>query len=282
MRRSAVTAWGWWTCGAALTACSFSVPASPGAGSDAITPDATPDATPIALVDTGLVVRYFIDEADAGQGPAELLDSAPDPLNIPITYGQAVYVDDGNRGLHWAVALGDGKIERGLGEPKLSSRLRDGTRLTMEVVVDVDGASGTTLCHIAGMRGSNPDFMLSAIGTSELRFHRPFNVLGASWDGINDHERMVVHVVYDATAPDPERRIELYKNGVMVPKTTSNPPSLGSSLDLSTASELMIGNHQDENRSIAGTIYYVAFYDQPLAVGELSNNAARLLANDDR
>ena len=264
----------------ALTACSYTAPAGSQPGNEDASLD--PDGAPLSLVDPGLVVRYFMDEASAGTEPTELIDSAPDPLNLPITYGQAVYVDDGNRGLRWAVALGTGKVEAGLGTPKLSTHLRDASRLTMEVVVDVDGANGTTLCNIVGMRGSNPDFMLSAIGQTELRFHRPLNILGASWETINHHQRMVVHVVYDTTATDPERRIELYKNGLVVAKTTTNPPPLDSTLGLPPASEFMIGNNQDETRSIAGTIYYVAYYDQPLTADEVANNAARLLANDDR
>jgi hypothetical protein len=92
---------------------------------------------------------------------------------------------------------------------------------------------------------------------------------------------MVLHVVYDATLADPERRVDLYKNGVLVPKTTSNPPPMGNSQTLSTASEFMIGNRQDQTQSIAGTIYYVAYYDRPLTLAEISNNAQRLLANDD-
>ncbi len=263
-----------------IVACSYTAPtdSQPIGDEDA---RLDPDSSTLALVDTGLVVRYFMDEAGDGQGPTELIDSAQDPLNLPITYGQAAYVDDGNRGLKWPVALGTGKIEAGLGVPKLSTRLRNASKITMEVVVDVDGANGTTLCNIVGMRGSNPDFMLSAIGQSELRFHRPFNISAASWDTINDHQRMVLHVVYDATAADPERRIELYKNGLVVPKSSSNPPSLDSTLGLAQASEFLIGNHQDQDRSIAGTIYYVAYYDQPLTADEVASNAARLLANDD-
>jgi hypothetical protein len=244
------------------------------------TPDATPDATPFALMDNGLIVRYFMDEASSGQLPTELIDSTASPLNIPITYGQAVFVENaGNRGLYWQNALGTGKVEVGVGAAKLAP-LRDPTTTTMEVVVDVDGADGTTISHIAGLRGLNPDFMLSAVGDNELWFHRPYNSLTATWVGVDDRERMVLHVVYDATHADEERRVDLYKNGVLVAKTTSNPPPMGNSETL--GSEFIIGNHQNQTQSIAGTIYYVAYYDRPLTVPEVTNNAQRLLANDDQ
>jgi hypothetical protein len=246
------------------------------------TPDATPDATTYVLMDDGLVVRYFMDEASSGQVPTELVDSTASPLNIPITYGQAVYVEnEGNRGLYWQSALGDGKVEMGLGAPKLAP-LRDVTRTTMELVVDIDGANATTISHIAGLRGINPDFILSAIGDNELRLHRPYNSLTATWVGVDNRERMVLHVVYDATLADPERRVDLYKDGVLVAKTTSNPPPMGDSETLSTGSEFIIGNHQNETQSIAGTIYYVAYYERPLTPAEVTNNAQRLLASDDQ
>lgn len=252
-----------------------------GTSTDA-SPDASPDATPFVLMDNGLVIRYFMDEASTGQLPMDLVDSAADPLNIPITYGQAVYVENaGNRGLHWQNALGNGKAEVSLGSPKLAS-LREVSTTTMEIVVDVDGADASTIGHVAGLRGSNPDLILSARGDSELLLHRPYNALTATWVGVHEQERMVLHVVYDATLGDPERRVDLYKNGVLVDKTTSTPPPMGDSETLSTASEFIIGNQQDQTQSIAGTIYYVAVYDRALTPSEVSNNAQRLLANDDQ
>jgi hypothetical protein len=232
-------------------------------------------------MDTGLVVRYFMDEASSGQAPTELVDSTASPLNMPITFGQPVYVEDGgNRGLYWQNAQGDGKAEVGMGSSKLMP-LIDVTTTTMEIVVDVDGAHPTTISHIAGIRGINPDFFLSALGDSELRFHRPYNSLAAAWVGVDDRERMVLHLVYDATHEDPQRRVDLYKNGVLVTKTTSNPPPMGQSESISPASELILGNHQTLAQSFAGTIYYVAYYDTALTPAEVTNNAQRLFANDD-
>jgi hypothetical protein len=137
--------------------------------------------TAFVLMDNGLIVRCFMDEASSGQLRSELVDSTANPLNIPITYGQAVYVEnDGNRGLYWQTALGDGKAELSLGSAKLAPLL-DVTTTTMEIVVGVDGADATTIGHIAGLRGINPDFLLSAVGDNELRFHRPYNALTATW-----------------------------------------------------------------------------------------------------
>ena len=248
---------------------------------DAATADSTPapDATPLSLIDRGLVLRYFMDEAGSGTVPIELIDSAPNPLNLPITYGQAVYVDDGNRGLYWQDALGSGKIEEALSATKLSTRLRNAMRVTMEIVVDIDGADDS---QISGLRGSNPDFMLAAAGSNNLRFYRPFGTVGATWDGSNDQERMVLHVVFDPSREDAMRRIQLYKNGVLVPKTTSNPPVQNSGVGLGNGDDFMIGNSQGEAQSISGTIYYVAYYDLPLMPGEISNNYQRLFASDDK
>ncbi len=42
------------------------------------------------LVDVGLLARYFIDEAGQGQGPSQLIDAAADPLNLTLSYVNAM------------------------------------------------------------------------------------------------------------------------------------------------------------------------------------------------
>ncbi len=283
-----------------LASCSFNPPGLSGddpeptgdaglvtADAGAIAADASaPDAMPPApLVDTGLVVRYFMDEAASGTEPQSLIDSsgvAPQ-LNLPIIYGQASYIDDGNRGLAWGTAGGNGKVEIGLGSAKLDSRLRRAQRLTIEIVVDIDGSGNAgAASELTGMRGGFPDFMLTAVNNGEIRFLKPFGTLGSTWPGVDTGERMVLHMVWNTTLSTGADRIRLYKNGVIQGKSEDDPPAQGSTVGLVASDDLIIGNSRAQNRSIAGTIYYVAYYDEPLSDGDIVNNAQRLLASDDQ
>jgi len=273
-----------------LVGCSYqpSVAQSPaGDGSsldDGGNADTTIDSTIPILVDRGLVARYFIDEAATGQAPASLVDSATNPLPLPITYGQASFTEDhGNRGLGWPASQGTGKVEISLGSTKLINQLAPARTVTIEVVAQIvaAGTAGSE-SQIAGLRGGNPDFMLTAVGSTDLRFFKPFGSEGATWLGVNNQQRMVLHLVFDTTRGDPAQRIELFKNGNAVTKNASAPPNQNSTVGLGSSDELVIGNRQGQDRSIEGTIFYVAYYNVALDASEIANNAQRLLADDDR
>jgi hypothetical protein len=252
----------------------------------ATTGDTAGDSAVIPLlVDRGLVVRYFMDEAASGQTPTSLTDSASSPLSLPITFGQASFIEEGgNRGLNWPASQGSGKAELSLGSTKVNNLLSPARTVTIEVVARITGAGtagSSNESQIAGLRGGNPDFMLTAIGSTDLRFFKPFGSEGATWTGVNNQQRMVLHLVFDTTRVDAQQRIELFKNGGVVAKNASAPPTQNSTVGLGSGDEIMIGNRQSSDRSIQGTIFYVAYYNVALDALEIANNAERLLATDD-
>jgi hypothetical protein len=252
----------------------------------ATTADTAGDSAVIPLlVDRGLVVRYFMDEAASGQSPTSLTDSASSPLSVPITFGQASFIDEnGHRGLNWPASQGSGKIELGLGSTKIQNQISPARTVTIEVVARIAGAGtagSSNESQITGLRGGNPDFMLTAIGATDLRFFKPFGTEGATWVNVNNQQRMVLHLVFDTTRADAQQRIELFRNGGVITKTASSPPSQSSTVGLGSSDEFVIGNRQGSDRSIQGTIFYVAYYNVALAADEIANNAQRLLATDD-
>jgi hypothetical protein len=293
--------------GLVLGACSFNGRVdnlSNGSDADPLAPDADPNAAdanagngdadiadpadgappPSPLVDTDLVVRYFMDEASTGKAPTQLEDSAPNPMALPITYGQASYAENqGHRGLQWASAGGDGKAHKNYSGTKLITRLNPSSKVTIEVVIEIENAIGDSGSQIAGVRGGNPDFMLTASGNDSLRFYRPYGTHSATWSGVHSQERMVLHLVYDTSQPDQGERVKLYKNGVLLPKTDISPPTQNSSFSMGSSDALAIGNKPGgtADESLEGTIYYVALYDNALSLGDVQNNAARLLVSDD-
>lgn len=247
------------------------------------TDSTTPDAPLVTLVDRGLVARYFNDDAASGQSPSSIADSAPSPQNLPITFGPATFTEDnGNRGLRWQTSQSAGKIEVTLGTTKLRTELAPKHTVTIEVVVQITsaGAAGSE-SQITGLRGGNPDFMLTAFGTADLRFFKPFGTEGATWLGANTQQRMVLHLVFDTDRTNANERIELFRDGAPLIKSTGSAPTMGSSVGLGASDSFVIGNRQSQDRSIGGTIFYVAYYNVALAPAEIANNAQRLLANDD-
>lgn len=252
-------------------------------GNDDAAGDVAADTVLPTLVDRGLVVRYFMDEADSGQLPTTLTDSAAAPLALPITYGQMTFFEtDGHRGLTWPASSSSGKAEIALGSTKLATDLATSSRVTIEVVADIKGAGlAGSESRIAGMGGGNPDFALTAVDATDIRFFRPFGTVGATWVNGNTRARMILHLVFDSTQADAAQRIELYQNGIKLVKTTSSPPGQNQTVGLGSNDQLVIGNRQTSDRSIAGTIFYVAFYNQALDSAEITNNAQRLLVNDD-
>lgn len=235
-----------------------------------------------ALVNDGLVGRYFIDEAASGKVPTSLADAASSPQAIPIIYGASSFTEvAGNRGLAWQASGGTGKLEIGLGGTKYLNAFNPATRVTIEVVAQIANAGGAgSESQIAGLRGSNPDFMLTALGSTDLRFFRPFGNNGATWSGVNQGQRMVLHLVYDSNE-SAEERIQLYKNGTLVPKTASSPPQPGQAVGLGGSDKLIFGNAPNQDRSIQGTIFYVAYYNAAFDAGKVANNAMRLIVDDD-
>jgi hypothetical protein len=253
---------------------------------DAAVTDAAVDSEMLpTLVDRGLVVRYFMDEAASGTAPANLIDSAPSPLSVPISYGQASFIEEnGNRGLHWPASQSTGKAETAFGSTKLISQLTPSSTVTIEVVAQITGAgtAGGGESQIAGLRGSNPDFMLTAIGSTDIRFFRPFGTEGGTWTNANNQQRMVLHLVFDSNRTNASDRIVLFRNGNPLAKSTGTAPNPGQTVGLGSSDDLMIGNRQGQDRSIAGTIFYVAFYKEALDATEIANNVERLLADDDQ
>jgi hypothetical protein len=263
-----------------LAACSF----ENGAGT---TRDATTDSDGVidvradVLTSRGLVARYFIDETSLDVDPVALIDSAPNPLALPITYTPFIAYTQlpTGRGLSWSSAADDGRASVAIGTTKLAA-LAGATAWTFEIVVDVrsQGTQSRLIGVNDGVSGYGKASLLTGNAT-DLRLYMEPEV--ASWSGNVDLAvgRIVVHAVVDTTAATD--RATLHVGGTRVMRTTSDygtgtVPSFG-------ASEFFtLGNVEGAARSFVGDIYYAAVYDVALTQPEIEVNAALLLANDDR
>ncbi|WAS93188.1 hypothetical protein [Nannocystis punicea] len=261
------------------------------------TGDETTGPPPPLLIDDGLLVRYFLDEAASGQSPTHALDAAPDPLDLPLVYDgmggmNPVYVEEaGHRGLRWPMPGLDGRATIAAADTKLQSGLQNRTAATIEIVVEVDAVTdlGSRLTHIG--RGIEPGhFTLRSSKIDRLEFYWKGDVLAGVWPvDWNGLGRAVVHVVVDTGQPEPIHRIRLYIDGVVVADGTDIalvPPNQNEAIAIPTDPNIplhfTLGNRGvDVDRSFQGTLYYAAIYAAALSETQLAANADILAGLDD-
>jgi len=235
------------------------------------------------LANSGLIVRYFMDEAASGQAPAALLDAAPAPLPLSIDYAgtSASYCEsDGHRGLCWLVQGSAARASAAVDGTKISSALNGSTGGTIELVVDMTGANYDRLSHVATNAGG--DFSL---GLS------PHYRLGFAWHGgewpvdwtvaLESLGRVVLHLVLDTTQGVPADRVKLYVDGTALTPALTTPPAQNDTIALQTNGLYVLGNYFSGAGSIQGAIDYAAMYSLPLTDTEVANNASMLAIDDD-
>jgi hypothetical protein len=236
------------------------------------------------LLDRGLLTRYFIDEADTGQGALELRDAAPDPLPLAISYiPELAFATDGeNRGLEWAAAGLDGRASVAVDGTKLVA-LHGSQTGTIEVVLDLDAStsSNSRISHI-GFDEESGRFSLTSPSASRLRFFWRNSTLAGDWPApLAMLGRAVVHLVLDTSLPDPEDRARLYVNASPAARIGGTPPALDQVVDLDTGCHFVLGNREIGLRSFRGRLYYAAMYTAALTPDEVLHNTAVLITDDD-
>jgi hypothetical protein len=273
----------------ALTACVSFDPSGIAIAEPSPDADSSDVGVPAVLADTGLVVRYFIDEDDSGTGPTELRDSAPDPLPLMLHYDDQIMSfteDSGNRGLHWdritagardrASVLADGS--------KIASALDGSQTGTIEVVVDFATLhqTGTRLAHIGSGTDGGVFTLKNLADSTNLQFSLNNNATGA-WDvEFQGGGRMVLHLVFDSRETNPLPRVVLYKNAIAMTPVSEPNPDAGTTIVIGANDYYVIGNRESGDRVGVGSIFYAALYSAALTPMEVANNAGLLLLDDDR
>jgi hypothetical protein len=239
---------------------------------------------PNCLVDSGLVVRYFMDEADSGQAPLMLVDAAPNPLPLTIDYNDELSFTGGpgKRGLEWSSGGTGARALAPIANTKVLSMLHGSTQATIETVVEIDAIliTGSVLAMI-GNGGEFGDLSLVCGGADQLGFFWQGGADIYVWDGmVVDSGRLVLHVVLDSTNADPLQHARYYINGMqhIEGRPTVDP---GQTIDLHDDASLAIGSGVGSPFSPRGIIAYVAYYNAALSDADIMVNVARLIASDD-
>lgn len=249
--------------------------------------------SPPVLVDRGLVVRYFIDEAATGTGPQAVRDSGPAPaLDLTLSYDNMQYVQastgrgielSGNHDGYAAAPTPDGTKIRDVFDGALES--------TMEIVLDVAGDNALGYPFFLQQDGDlDGRFGLGIDGDTpyfEYNQDSPgLQDVSALWDpNLKAAGRVVAHVIVDTTLPNEEDRITFFVNGVQAGNQTPNvaliPPAQNEGVDTCANCSLIIGNRLAGTHPFRGVVYYAAIYNVALTANERQNNVDLLMVNDD-
>lgn len=256
------------------------------------------------LTTTGLVVRYFFDEAASGTTPTQAMDVGPTPaFDLDLTYGSALsYAEvSGHRGLESTSDVGSHRAFKSI--DNTSDKIRDAfqgvQKATIEIVIVLDAATNA-VSRIFGIsdRVSGTDgilmFEYDADATKTASTGGP-GAFTISWGGVRVRNRekiepvsrRVMHVVIDTTQADNANRVRFYTDGAL--DTTDMGAMLttvvqNSTLSIPSGSGLVAmnrGHTTTWDRSFDGILFYAALYNVALNDAAIAQNATTLLADDD-
>ncbi len=238
------------------------------------------------LVNKNLVVRYFLDEVVSGAATLAL-DSAPDPLDLPVTYdmtnSQPSYVADGTgRGLEWTVADQYGVASMPASGTKVRTMLEGKMKGTIELVARIDSATvnfnrlftiTTDSANVFGLGVYSTPMYSARLNSADIgQWSADFGNLG----------RAVYHLVLDTTDTNLSNRVRFYINGSLQTASGGTPPLDNTAFIFAGAESICLGNRDTQLRSMDGTLYYAALYADAMSDADIAINAELLKAWDDR
>lgn len=242
------------------------------------------------LADTGLAVRYMLNEASSGTAPTSVSDASANAYDLTT-------VDYGSGNLSWSnVPTGSGLTSTAdTGTQRVGVAMNDsgdalrtaltGTqKATIEVVLDYTSGSTSAgrVLAINNRTGSSPQLGLTISGTTLTPYVNQTSQYTTA--NLSAAGRTVIHYVLDATlAEGGSGRSKLYVNGVLSSFSDAGT-SQGQTLSLPSALDFWLFNRQSSGsyeRSITGTLYYAAIYADALTPAQVAANYDALVVTDD-
>ena len=236
------------------------------------------------------VVEYYFDEATSGTAPTQALDSGPATVcPLTITYGGASNYTEvsGQSGWQSTATTGTQRAVYAISDTsdKVRNTLNAQKTFTLIVVVSMTAisASGGRIFGINDRAGNNGKLMFRGDGLSNLGVM--FNDVEAlNAVTITSGTRTVFHIVVDTAQASGPNRIIVYKDGALFSSTSVTPPALNDTLSMGSGVDLIAFNRESSgsfDRSVTGTLFYAAIYDNAMTSGEVSTSYTALAANDD-
>ena len=238
----------------------------------------------LPLIDRGLVVRYFLDEARTDPAPRTVVDAGPLSFDLDVDVEDndpSFVLVNGHGAASWASEGEDGLMSEAL---LFSDTFRflfeGGTTATLEAVASIaDAGNASRLIHIGN--GSERGFLTLAVTDDGLFFFYD-GTEASEWPtptgGLN--QRAVITLVIDTTQNVETERLKLYIDGVRL-LGPDQAPDQNFSLDIPFGRSLTLGNRSGGGASFQGELFYAAIYNVALTDEEVLDNVQALLSSDD-
>jgi hypothetical protein len=233
------------------------------------------------LINTGLICRYYLDEAASGSAPTQVNDSSGNAYHLTeVNYGSgnlAWTEVSGNRALESTSLTGTQRARRSVDNTadSLRTALAGTASATIEMVLDVQTGNGSTarVFAINDRAGGSPVFGFTVTNTS-FRTYWNGSALG---DTNIVNGRHVLHAVIDTTLGS--NQYKLYLDGsIIVQGSTSGTLTIGSNVDLIAFNRESSGSF---DRSWDGVAYYLAMYAGAFSEANCVTNFDILTLDDD-
>jgi hypothetical protein len=236
----------------------------------------------MALDDTGLVSRYWFDEAASGSAPTQVDDASANAYhltNVDYGGGNLAWTEvSGNRGLESTSLTGTQRARRAV--DNTSDALRDalaGTGVvTFELVLDVQ-AGNNSGGRVFGINNRAGGSMVVGVIVSTTQYFMQWNASALSGANLAAG-RHVCHFVIDITAGAGES-YNVYIDGV---NTLSG--NAATALTIPADVDLIAFNRENAggyDRSWDGILFYAAIYDVAFDDARAAAHATELAADDD-
>lgn len=243
------------------------------------------------LSDTGLLVRYYVDEASSGTGPTQVNDASSNAYHLTeVNYGAGnmAYGAGGfGRLLESTSTTGTQRARRGINNTADTIRtgLTGAKRITFEVVVDIDSlnASNSRIFCINDRVGTAPELGLAGTDLNNVDFY---------WKGVAHRRlallaptnRVVMHIVINTSEGTAADRIRWYVNGKLESPTALANPTLDETFSFAADCDLIMFNRENAgtwDRSFDGRLAYCAIYNQAFNTVRLAEHYDLLIKGDD-
>ena len=244
----------------------------------------------MALSDTGLVVRYYFDEATSGTSPTQVDDASGNAYHLDtINYGSGNMAWAGSAGTTSLESTSVTGTQRALrtiaSSDALISAINGVTQLTVELVVTVDAVTGNNsrIFVVNDTAGGNARF--GFVGASTAAMSTAWNGKACDGFGFSTGTSTVLHIVYDTTQGAEDDRVKVYTNGALTASIGSSS-GIGASeaLSISVGQQLIAFNREwsgSFDRSFDGKLHYAAIYTGAFDATRCDDHYDVLTLNDD-
>ncbi len=243
----------------------------------------TTDGRDAVLLDDGVLARWFVDDAGAGQVARSVGDGVAAGLDLELVvvddHPQFVEDSQGNRGLQWTGDSAAGRAEALLGDSALGQALMTTPQLTLEMVIELEQVNGDRADLFAIGSAPSVGIGLAAMNLDEIELlWDEQTVARLPVPGLG--ERHVLHMTIDTEAAGPQ--VRGYLDGEPQTLLDMVPLSGGSQLPVPGGSSVALGSRPGGISVFRGRVYYCAIYSIALDDAQVANNAIVLFDDDDR